>query len=523
MARRVKAAADSEKKPASQTPAGKKPAAGKSVAKPRKSRSTVPSPETLAALSPERLIALILEEVGQSPAFKKRVTAALAALQGPDTVAAVIDRRLAALEKARGFIDWQKRKAFAADLDATVTTMLSDLKPLDAGMALDRLMRFLGTADTTLERVDDSSGQVHAVYETAAEAAVGVAVTLPPDTVEAFATRLVGGLAGDGYGFLGGVLDALVPHLPKSALDRFDAVLAEALAALPKAKTKTGRDAFGAGEAEWERRYHRLRLAKLRQAVADARGDVDAFIALETKNAPDRPDVAAVAERLLEAGRPEEALDWVRRTPKRDARTVTIETLLEGALALGGPARDLTALETRILDALGRKDEAQTLRWARFKRTLDPQSLRDYLAKLPDFEDEEALERAFELAEQRKDPHFGLYFLLGWPNLDRAARLVLARRTEWSGRNWEVLAPAADALAPDHPLAASLLYRALIADILERARSNAYGHAARDLAKLATLAEEVEPGRLEPDHAAYVAGLRKQHGRKYGFWQLVEK
>ncbi|KQT49287.1 hypothetical protein ASG52_10030 [Methylobacterium sp. Leaf456] len=513
MARRAKAAAEPEQKPVAKKP----------VAKPRKSRSTVPSPETLSALSQERLIALILEEVGQSPAFKKRVTAALAALQGPDTVAAVIDRRLAALEKARGFIDWQKRKAFAADLDATVTTMLSDLKPLDAGMALDRLMRFLATADTTLERVDDSSGQVHGVYETAAEAAVGIATAQPPETVAAFATRLVGGLAGDGYGFLGSILDALVPQLPKSALDRFDAVLDEALAALPKAKTKTGRDAFSAGEAEWERRYHRLRLGKLRQAVADARGDVDAFIALETKNAPDRPDVVAVAERLLEAGRHEEALDWVRRAPNPRAATLTVETLLEGALSLGEPGQDRTALEARILDALGRKDEAQKLRWDRFARTLDPQMLRDHLAKLPDFEDEEALERAFDLAETRKDAHFGLYFLIGWPNLDRAARLVLARRSEWSGRNWEVLAPAADALAPDHPLAASLLYRALIDDILERARANAYGHAVRDLAKLAILAEEVEPGGLKPDHAAYVAGLRKTHGRKYGFWQLAEK
>ncbi len=513
MARRAKAADEIQKKPAAKKPA----------AKPRKTRSTVPSPETLAGLSQERLIALILEEVGQSPAFKKRVTAAIAALQGPDTVAAVIDRRLAALEKARGYIDWQKRKAFAADLDATVTTMLSDLRPLDAGMALDRLTRFLATADATLERVDDSSGQIHAVFETAAEAAVGIAVALPPETTEAFATRLVAGLARDGFGFFGAILDTLVPKLPTDSLDRFDAVLVDALAAVPKPAPKTGHPAFAAGETEWERRYYRQKLGKLRQAVADARGHVDAFIALETQIAPDRPDVAAVAERLLTASRPEEALDWIRRKPRGGGTALTVETLLDGASGLRASAPDRTALEARILDALGRKDEAQALRWDRFERTLDPQTLRDYLAKLPDFEDEEALERAFALAETRKDPHFGLYFLVGWPNLDRADRLVLARRTEWSGRNWEVLAPAADALAPDHPLAASLLYRVLIDDILERARSNAYGHAARDLAKLKALADEMEPGSLEPDHASYVAGLRRAHGRKYGFWALMEK
>lgn len=518
MAKRAAAAADATKKPAAKTPAAKKPAA-----KPRKSRSTVPSPETLSALSRERLTALILEEVGQSPAFKKRVTAALAALQGPDTVAAMVDRRLAALEKARSFIDWQKRKAFAADLDATVTTVLADLKPLDAGMALERLLRFLATADTTLERVDDSSGQVHAVYETAAEAAAGIAAGQPPDAAEAFAARAVGHLARDGFGLIGTMLGDLIPKLPKSALPGLDATLTEALAALPKPARTSGRAAFTAAEGEWERRYQRLRLGKLRQIVAEARGDVDAFIALETEISPDRPDIAAIAERLLEAGRPAEALDWIRRKPRPGIAARAVSDLIEGAFQLGRAEPDHTAIETRILDALGRKEEAQKLRWDRFERTLDPQTLRDHLAKLPDFEDEEALERAFDLAEKRKDPHFGLYFLLNWPNLDRAARLVLARRREWSGRNWEVLAPAADALAPDHPLAASLLYRVLIDDILERARSNAYGHAARDLAKLATLAAEIEPGSLTPDHAAYLAGLRKAHGRKYGFWQLVEK
>ncbi|WP_232631841.1 DUF6880 family protein [Methylobacterium sp. Leaf118] len=517
MAIRAKAAADTSPETAAKKPVAKKPAP-----KPRKSRSTVPSIETLAGLSPERLIALILEEVAQSPTFKKRVTAALAALQGPDTVAAVIDRRLAALEKARGYIDWQKRKAFAADLDATVTTVLSDLKPLDAGMALERLLRFLLTADSTLERVDDSSGQVHGVYERAAEAAAGLAGSLPPGAAERFAIGAIAHLERDGYGLVGNLLDALVPQLPGEGLDALDETLAERLAALPKPTKTSGRAAFAAAEGEWERRYHRLRLNKLRQAVADARGDVDAFIALETGTSPDRPDLAAVAERLLAAGRAEEALDWIRRKPKPGIVALTRGAFIDGTLVLDGPVREETNLEIRILDALGRIEEAQALRWDRFERLLDPQALRDYLARLPDFEDEEALERAFALAAGRKEASHGLHFLLVWPDLDRAARLVLDRRADWSGRDWAVLAPAAEALEPDHPLAASVLYRALIDDILERARSNAYGHAARDLARLAALAEEIEPGSLKPDHAAYVAGLRRAHGRKYGFWALVE-
>lgn len=511
MVRRVKAAGE--------TAAAKTTGA----AKPRASRSTTPTADSLAALSQERLIALILEEVGQSAAFKKRVTAALAALQGPDKVAAMIDRRLSALEKARGYIDWQKRRAFAADLDATLATILSDLKPLDAGMALDRLLRFLQGADATLERVDDSSGQVHAVYEAAAEAAGGLAASLSADAALGFAARAVEGLDRDGFGLVGALLVDLLPKLPKAALEPLDARLVEALAALPAPTRKTtGAAAFAGAGQDWERRYHRLSLNRLRQVIADARGDADAFIAIEEEMSPERPDLAAVAERLLAAGRPEEALDWIRRKQKRGTAVVTREDLVAGGIDPQGPERAREAVEIRILDALGRKDEAQALRWSRFEQSLDAQALRDYLARLPDFEDEEALERAFDHAANRKDPHGGLYFLIRWPNLDRAARLVLTRRDAWSGRIWELLAPAAEALEPDHPLAASVLYRALIDDILDRGRSPAYGHGARHLTRLADLARELKPGDLTPDHGDYVARLRKAHGRKSGFWSQVE-
>jgi hypothetical protein len=513
MARRAKAAAESAASAKTPTDSTLR----------KKSRSTKPTAESLAALSQDRLIALILEEVGQSAAFKKRVTAALAALQGPDRVAAMIDRRLSALEKARGYIDWQKRRAFAADLDATLATILSDLKPLDTEMALDRILRFLRSADATLERVDDSSGQVHAIYETAAEAAAGLATGLSAEAALAFVTRAIDGLERDGFGLIGALLDDLLPNLPKEALAPLDARLVEAIAALP-APARRKADPVGTAPAgqDWERRYRRLSLNRLRQVIADARGDADAFIALELEMSPERPDRVAVAERLLTAGRAAEALDWIRREQKRGPAVTTREDLLVGGFASQGPEREREAVEIRILDALGRKDEAQALRWSRFEKSLDPQALRDYLARLPDFEDEEALERALAHVASRKDPHGGLYFLVRWPNLDRAARLVLDRREEWSGRIWEVLAPAAEALEPDHSLAASVLYRALIADILERARSPAYGHGARYLARLAELARDLAPGALTPSHSDYVAQLRKAHGRKSGFWSQVE-
>lgn len=481
----------------------------------RASRRTAPAPDTLTALGLDRLVGLVLDETARNPAFRKLVTAAIAGLQGPDAVAALIDRRLNALERARGYIDWQKRRAFAADLDATVSTIAGELRLLDPAAALDRLVRFLSGAGGVLDRVDDATGQVHGVYERASQAASALAGTLPADAAARFALRLVPLLDADGFGILETLMHAIIPGLPDAALGPLDAALAAAAPASPEATAK------GPARPDARAGPKALRLVRMRQALADRRGDVDAFVALERGASPERPDRLGVAERLLAAGRAREALDWVRRPQPRGLVIVTRAQALTGIFDPEAPERARLALEIRILDALGRPDEAQALRRRGFETALDRDLLRDYVARLPDFEDEEALARAFDHAAAHAQPHRALSFFVHWPNLERAARLVLARPGAWEGERYEVLGPAADALEAAHPVAASLLYRRLVDDILDRGRSSAYGHGARHLARLDALAERIGPGDLTPDPAAYRASLRKAHGRKAAFWAQV--
>ena len=105
--------------------------------------------------------------------------------------------------------------------------------------------------------------------------------------------------------------------------------------------------------------------------------------------------------------------------------------------------------------------------------------LREHLAHLPDFEDVDALDAAFAHALGSPLIYAALGFLVAWPRLDLAARLVVERRAQWDGRHYEILAPAAEALESRQPLAATILYRALIDSILARGQSPAYPHAAR--------------------------------------------
>ena len=482
-------------------------------AKPKRvSRKTTPTPETLTELGLKRLIGLVLAETARNPGFKKLVTAAVASLQGPDAVAALIDRRLTALERGQGYIDWQKQRAFAADLDAMLTTVVNELATLDPGSGLERLIRFLGGAGDVLGRSDDSSGRIHGVYERAADAAATLIVDLTGPEAAAMSLRLVARLETDGYGLVERLLHDLIPRLPEAALASLDAALS---AATPPPSDAPGR------ERDWRAEAERSRLVRMRQALTDRTCDVDAFIDLETERASGFPNGVPIAERLLAAGRAGEALAWVRRPQARSARIVTHEDLVFGAFDTSATERARAALEVRILDALGETETAQALRWRQFEACLDRDMLRAYLAKLPDFEDDAALDRAFAVVEAHPDRYRALAFFTHWPHPARAARLVAAHRGSWDGGRYEILAPAAEALERTEARAATDLYRLLIDAILERSRTSAYGYAARYLTALGHLAGHLEPGSISPDPQEYREGLRRRHGRKAAFWGQV--
>ncbi len=480
----------------------------------RAPRKTTPSPETLTELGLARLIDLVLGETGRNPSFKKLVTAAIAGLQGPEAVAALIDRRLTALERARSYVDWQKRRAFAADLDTMVSALVAELAPRDAESALDRLLRFLIGSPTVLERVDDSNGQVHGVYERAADAAVTIAEGLSEAASARLALRLVTHVETDGFDLLEDLFLHLIATVPETILGEVDAALAAAMPPSPKNPEKS--------ETSWSFSLTRSRYGQMRQAIADRRSDVDAFIRLEQDIAGKRPDRIAIAERLLVANRAAEALDWVRRPQPRGLVVVTRQDLLTGHFDPAAPERERLAVEIRILDTLRQSDAAQTLRWEAFEKTLDREMLRAYLAKLPDFEDDEALRRAFDRAEYHPDPYRALYFFTYWPAPERSARLVQSKWADWDGNRYDVLVPAAEALEQTHPVHAAHLYRLMIDDILTSGRSSAYGYGARHLASLDALAARIPAGELDPDPKAYRDGLMKAHGRKRAFWALVD-
>ena len=131
------------------------------------------------------------------------------------------------------------------------------------------------------------------------------------------------------------------------------------------------------------------------------------------------------------------------------------------------------------------------------------------------------LERALDLVAEHDDLQEALWFLLHWPEPRRAARLVLATTKPLNGDLYELFAPLAELLEKNHPLAATRCLRAMVDFSLLKARSKRYPHAARHLHTCHRLARGIKDwGDLE-DHGTYLTRLRRDHGRKHGFWSLV--
>ena len=157
------------------------------------------------------------------------------------------------------------------------------------------------------------------------------------------------------------------------------------------------------------------------------------------------------------------------------------------------------------------------MRWAAFEERLSADQLRAYLKRLPDFDDVEAEERAMNHALGFRS-FAALGFFTEWPDPARAAQLVLARASEIDGNLYYLLDPTARLIEGKHPLAATLLRRAMIEDTLDGAKSTRYKHAARHFLECLSLAQNIEDYGAFETHEAFVTRLRAKHGRKVGFW-----
>jgi hypothetical protein len=384
------------------------------------------TPENLARLGPDRLAEILADVASSRPELKRRLRMELAAEQGADHLLVEIDRRLASLETSRSRVSWRKRASFVTDLDVLRGLIAERLAGLDPAAALERLWAFMDLARRLGMRVRDRDGRLGDTFLRAASD-IGALVGRAEEAAAA------------------GALADAVARSPVSWTDWLPLVLERAPpslagATLVRLRSRADLSASAVG---------------VLRRLADAAGDIEAFQASFTPQALKTPQIAAeVARRLLQAGQVEAAGELLRAS----APALPKARGLLGKPKPPEPDFDWESAWIDYLERSGRGEEAQAVRWASFERTLSAERARGFTSRLADFDDVEAEGRAFAYASGHADLDRALGFLIDWPALAEAARLIQARADELQPPPDKAEAWAAR-LRPRQPAAAALLLR----------------------------------------------------------------
>ncbi len=335
--------------------------------------------ETLIAVGPDRLAQLILTQTDADPLFARVVRMALAAKDDISSLAHEIDKRLKTIRRSRSFVDWDKVRPLARELDQLRESIVGPLAEQSPRLAIEQMRLFLSVAEPVYARADDSNGSLGDVFRQGGEDLGALWVRAGDQDPTALAADILSLIEADGYGVFDGLPAAASPSLGKEGRAAMRRLLIERQGAL-------------AGDP---RRRFDYKVSWLLPALADLDGDVDAFIATVDPSRRNALLNTRVAERLIAHDRAGEALDWIDAPTDR-----------------GHNERELVDLRLTALEKLGRKEEAQAQRRAIFEQWLDAVALRSWLKALPAFEDFEAERQALDLAADHQDATFALEFLI---------------------------------------------------------------------------------------------------------------
>ena len=434
----------------------------------------------LEALGAAALAELLIEVSAGHAVIQRRLRLALAAADGAEGAAREVRKRLAAIARSSTFIDSARRKALLADLEAQQQAITGPIAAADPALAVELQVRLLELSDGVLDRSSDSTGAVFGLFQRGVDALATLAAAAGCSG-QVLVDHAADLLQENGYGQFAGLIPALAPVLGEAGLMQLEEALLE----------RGGID--------------RLTLEQL----ALGRCDLEGYLELFEVSQLSWPDTAAeVAGRLLQAGRAEQALS-------------VLDHATEATQRLEAETWHVTRIA--VLDALGRREDAQQHRWLVFSQTLSIPLLRDYLKRLDDFADVEAEQRALQVAEQHPLPLAALQFLVFWPALPRAARYVIEHVEAWDGDAYEIYEPAAERLSADHPVAASLLLRALLVFALSMGRSKRYRYAAEHLRQCELLDARIDDWQGVEPHSSFAGRLREAFGQTRSFWKLVER
>lgn len=438
----------------------------------------------LANRGSDRLASFILKLAQDVDGVDERVEGFLAS-DNSQKAAQLAKRHLTAFRRSRKFYDYRRAHELTGHLDQILDLVETAVLPADSSAAFHLIVKFLECDGHAIESADDSDGTVGGVFQRACGLFALTAKNLPSMYVLPVLQRL---LAANDYGTRDHLLDGVGEFLDRPHLDAFMAETRAAIAA--------------GGESARRSRCH---LQSIGESIQDPTLFEEATYAGREGKLP--PNVAVdVARHFLEAGRPREAL----------------EKLPPSAEGLRGFISEYLELRVRILQALGDADALRPALWARFAHEPSRETLRELLAGEAPVNRASKRDAAFDHVRVRLPPQGQAEFFAEVGELSAAAAIIVGAPGKLNGDHYDGLVPLAEQLETGHPLAASLVYRALLDSILRRGAPKSYHYGGRYWRIIHELSGRIDDWKGLDPHLAYRERIGKEHERKTAFWRAVK-
>lgn len=432
----------------------------------------------LAELSTAQLTSII-GEISASSKANAKLVAQLIAAHNPKDLYKLLNRQLTAINNSKRFIGRYDAPELGEKIHQINQSIYSHLLMQAPDLAL-KLCKKLTEMDSIFERSDDSdaaiSDRLRETYQLLDKAFLQT--NTPPDDIAQYLFEMY---TTDQYGCREGIV-----HYAKGAL-------------------KAGAD------KPLEQLVHDNTLpdyakCDLLQVIADARDDVDAFIRMtETHSNINDRDRLNIAERLNKAFRGDEAIAWLEQIPEDSHYQRQKVALLVEACRLEGD-----------------DNAARSVLWRQFEANLNPEDYLAYLKFLPKSEQAAARKKASELALSRDGVDQALRFFQEINEYETIHTLIVQQSDQLNGQNYSLYRKLSTTLAKNgFPLAATLLRRTLIHNVLARAQSAYYHYAVSDMRKASDFAAQVSDWRGQRTHEQFIQELQELHARKQAFWYQV--
>lgn len=447
----------------------------------------------LRGKSTDALVSMMLELATRDPVLLGRLDLAAAAKLGnAEALQARLRKAIDAATRTRGFVDYGAATGWAEGI-GVVLDAVADLVPAGRGrIAAELALHTIDRIEKAVENVDDSDGHCTVLLEQARDIHLTAVRSAPPDPVQ-LARNLYDREMQQEFGTFGSAAALYADVLGEAGLEEYRRRAAEAWDKLPPRRGATRRQDWPLGE------YGPLR--DILDFFAERDGDVDARIALRTKNLSSPWDYLQLAEFCLSHGRGDEALRraeeglWIFEDDRPDER--------------------LVFLAARLLLNAGRDGDAEKHLWRAFQRA---PGFELYL-RLRAIGGEAAHDRALDALEARlaapgQDRWLGradlLVRILMHAEQYDAAWAALRRH----GGSMSLKEELARASETTHPREVLETYADHIDQLADAGGNPAYAVAAELVARMATLQGAAE-------QTAYLATLKARWGRKRNFMRLL--